>query len=140
MIRMRGYSTWRRDRKVRGHAKDHVKRGIEPSPDLVAVKLIGMNPQLEGDPEYERDLQESVPDQRCEAWSRELEVTEKDLADRPSGWLLRLGIGFLWAVEFAGARTLLLNEGMPPGECTIIAAAAACLLTYLTYRAAKESA
>lgn len=138
MIKMQGYSTWWRDRQVRRYARRHTKRGVEACADLVTVKLIGARPSREAHPEYERLTREATHDERKAEWQQQLEAVEKELAQHVRPWVFRFGIFGLWIVEFLAATELLLNEGFVPPTVYIVAAATACILSYLMYTAAKE--
>src|SRR4051794_11659266 len=111
-VRMKGYSSSARDRRVRRHAKRHARKGIRALQEWVVKKLIGakMIVDVISNALHHRLEQDSQPDPRVALWKQEKADAEERLTHHSSRWLLWCSFVFLLVVEFAGISQLLAGQ------------------------------
>ena len=140
MITKRGWSPSVRDWRAKSRGKKHAKRGLRSMWEAVRDQMIGPEPDLnpETNPIVHRLAEQSQPHAQLAGWTADLNTTEKSLTRYSNRWTLRICFTFLLTVEFAGISELLAGQGMENPQRLIVAAAGACVLFYLFYKAGKE--
>lgn len=139
VIRMSGYRPSVRDARVKRHARRHVKRDVEPIPEIVVTKLLGPEVMLDDNPEYQRLVIASKDDPRVAEYERELQETEREFTRHLSPMLLALGVAGLSAAEFVGLLDLVAQQGIGNPTRTIVAAAGVAVLFFLAHRLGQDN-
>src|ERR1051325_1164838 len=140
MIKHEGYRDRRAARYAEKCGRVDARNEHEFAPNEIVLRLINIRPESDParDPllvQWERDSQ---PHPEYLSWVRALDAAEKSLTHYSSRWLFRALFGGLVLAEFAGITHLLAHEGMQNPERSIVAFAGACILFFLTYKAAQS--